>query len=658
MCGSMFGSMSDSTSNSTPDSTSTERHPSNLRAQVDALIAEGAFDLAVRRLAELWRRDPASGTASFVTSRIDELREKLRDNLSLAKFKLAILRSFTVEPIVPLLRAEAFAHGIDLEVYVGDFNTYVQDILDSQSSLYRFAPNAVVLAVRTDQAAPELWRDFASLTPEAAMQAAERVVRGYEQWIGAFRKNSQAALVVHSLERPSPPSLGVLDGQSEAGQSGLIRQINRELRHIAAGFRGVYSLDYDALVARHGSEHWHDERKWLTARLPIAAGYLLQMAREWMRFIVPLSGRTAKVLVVDLDNTLWGGVIGEDGMAGIKVGAEYPGAAYQALQRALLDLSRKGILLAVCSKNNLDDAMEALENHPGMLVRAKHFSAMRVNWTDKAQNLREIAQELKVGIDALAFLDDNPFEREQVRAALPEVTVIDLPKNPLEYASAVRNCAAFERLTLSSEDQQRTEMYAAQKQRAGAEQTFQSKEDFFRFLEQEAELEPVSDLTLARVAQLTQKTNQFNLTTRRYTEPQIAELFNRPEWHIFSIKVRDRFGDHGLVGVAIAHDEGEQCEVDAFLLSCRVIGRTVETALLAHLAESAAQRGRKRLVGWFLPTRKNAPARDFYEHHGFELQATSCEGSLWALDLKSSTLRVPDWITLKVTAEVTPGGKN
>lgn len=643
-------------SNSTTNSKLGERHPSNLRAEVDNLIAEGAFDLASRRMAELWRRDPGAGTASFVTSRLDELR----DNFALAKFRLAILRSFTVEPIVPLLRAEAFAYGIDLAVHVGDFNAYVQDILDSQSSLYRFAPNAVVLAVRTDQAAPELWRDFADLSPEAAQQAAERVVRGYEQWIATLRKHSPAALIVHSLEGPASPSLGVLDDQSEAGQSELIRHINRELRRIAGAFHGVYILDYDALVARHGSEHWHDERKWLTARLPIAAGYLLEMAREWMRFIVPLSGRTAKVLVVDLDNTLWGGVIGEDGMAGIQVGAEYPGAAYQALQRTLLDLSRKGILLATCSKNNFDDAMEALEKHPGMLVRAKHFASLRINWADKAQNLREIAQELNVGIDALAFLDDNSFEREQVRAALPDVTVIDLPHNPLGYASAVRNCAVFERLTLSSEDQQRTEMYAAQKQRLGSEQNFQSKEDFFRFLEQKAELEPVSDLTLARVAQLTQKTNQFNLTTRRYTEPQIAEMAKQPEWHIFSIRVRDRFGDHGLVGVAIAHDVGEQCEIDTFLLSCRVIGRTIETALLAHLAESATQRGHKQLVGWFLPTKRNAPARDFYEQHGFERHETNDAGSLWALDLKCSTLRCPDWIKLRVTElnEAKSGGTN
>jgi FkbH-like protein len=656
--------MSDSTSNSSHG----DRSPANLRVDIDRLISERTFDVALKRLADLWRRDPASGTASFVTTKLGELRDQAADPLPLAKFKLAILRSFTVEPIVPLLRAEALAYGIDLEIHVGDFNTYAQDILDEKSSLYRFAPNAVVLAVRADEAAPELWNGFADLSPEAVQQAADRAVRGYEQRVRTFRQHSQAALIVHSLERPAFPSLGLLDDQSESGQSGLIRKINRELRRIASETRGVYVLDYDALVARHGSRHWHDERKWQMARLPISANHLLDMAREWMRFVVPLSGRIAKVLVVDLDNTLWGGVIGEEGMAGIKVSAEYPGAAYQALQRALLDFSRKGILLAVCSKNNLDDALEAIDKHPGMLLRSRHFAAMRINWTDKAQNLREIALELNVGIDSLAFFDDNPFEREQVRAALPEVTVIDLPKNPLEYAATVRNCAVFERLALSAEDQQRTEMYAAEKQRSGAEQNFQSKEDFFRYLEQEAELEPVSELNLARIAQLTQKTNQFNLTTRRYTETEIAEMAKKPEWNIFSIRVRDRFGDHGLVGVAITHDEGEQCEVDTFLLSCRVIGRTVETALVAHLAESAAQRGRKQLFGWFLPTKKNAPARDFYEQHNFVREESDATGSRWTLDLKTSTLRCPEWIKLNVPMRNTPmlnmptetsvGGKN
>ncbi|MGC2245280.1 MAG: HAD-IIIC family phosphatase [Terriglobales bacterium] len=622
-----------------------DHNPPNRRAEVDQFIADGKFDRASSALRELWRRETNSATAAFIATRLDQLRDKL----PLTKFKLAILRSFTVEPILPLLRAEGFAYGIDLEVHVGDFNTYVQDIVDAQSSLYRFAPDAAILAVRAEDVAPDLSSKFADQSPEAAQQAADRVARGYEQWVNSFRQHSQSALIIHSLGRPTPASLGVLDSQSESGQSGLIRQINGELRRIAGAQRGVYILDYDALVARYGSEHWHDERKWQMARLPIAADHLLHMAREWMRFLVPIAGRTAKCLVVDLDNTLWGGIIGEDGMAGIKVSAEYPGAAFQTLHRALLDLSRKGILLAVCSKNNLDDAMEAIEKHPGMLLRAKDFAAMRINWGDKTQNLGEIAEELNIGIDSLAFLDDNPFEREQVRAALPEITVIDISSNPLEYAAAVRDCPVFERLTLSAEDQQRTAMYAEQRQRAGAEQSFHTKEDFFRYLEQEADLEPITDLTLARVAQLTQKTNQFNVTTRRYSETQIAEMSKQRGWNIFSIKVRDRFGDHGLVGVAITRDEGEQCEIDTFLLSCRVIGRTVETALLAHLAKSAAERGCRRLIGWFLPTKKNAPARDFYREHGFVQHQKDDRGTLWMLDLTSSTLSVPDWIKLNMT---------
>ncbi|MGA7687028.1 MAG: HAD-IIIC family phosphatase [Terriglobales bacterium] len=628
---------------------SDQHNPSNRRAEIDAHIANGSVERAAAALRELWRREPGSATASFVSSRLDQLRDKL----PVTKLKIAILRSFTVEPILSLLRAEAFAYGIDLEIHLGDFNTYVQEIVDAGSSLYRFAPNAVILAVRAEDVAPDLAREFADLSTEAAQQAAGRVARNYEQWVHSFRQHSQAALIIHSLERPAHPSLGVLDSQTETGQSGLIRQVNRELRRVAKEVRGVYVLDYDALLARYGSAHWHDERKWLMARLPIAADHLLHMACEWTRFLVPLAGRTCKALVVDLDNTLWGGVIGEDAMAGIKVGAEYPGAAFQALQRALLDLARRGILLAVCSKNNPDDALEAIEKHPGMLVRAKDFAAMRINWGDKSQNLREIGQELNIGIDALAFLDDNPFEREQIRAALPEVFVIDISGNPLEYAAAVRDCPVFERLSLSAEDQHRTVMYAEQRQRSDAAHSFQSKEDFFRYLEQEANLDPVTDLTLARVAQLTQKTNQFNTTTRRYSEAQIADLAKQPDWHIFSIKVRDRFGDHGLVGVAITRDLGEQCEIDVFLLSCRVIGRTVETALLAHLAKSAAERGCQRLIGWFLPTRKNAPARDFYQQHGFVLGETDDSGTLWVLDLKSSTLASPEWIKLNVAEAAT-----
>jgi FkbH-like protein len=613
---------------------------SNLRSEVDRLLEEAKWTSAAARLRDVWRAESSSASAAFVVSRL----EKLRDKISLLPFRVAILRSFTVEPIVPLLRAEAFYFGIDLSVHVGDFTAYAQEILDSESSLYRFAPNAVILAVETREIAPDLWQEYAHLSEEQANSAAQRAANSVQQCVQEFRGRSQASLIVHNFEQPARPTSGVLDSQRELSQAELVREINRHLVASASQMRGVYVLDYDALAARHGRLRWRDERKWLMARLPVAADQMIHLAREWLRFLVPLSGKSAKALVVDLDNTLWGGVIGEDRMTGIRLSAEYPGAAYQALQRALLALTYKGILVAICSKNNPDDAMEVLEKHPGMLLRPRHFAAMRISWNDKSQGLREIAAELNIGIDSLAFLDDNPFEREQVRRTLPEVMVIDLPADPLQYAAVVRDHPAFERLTLSAEDQQRTTFYAEQRERAQAEQKFQSKEDFYRFLEQEAEIAAVSPTTLARISQLTQKTNQFNVTTRRYAEEQISRMAEDPACEVLSIRLHDRFGDHGLVGVSITRDEGDTCEIDTFLLSCRVISRTVESALLAHLAEQAIARGCKRLEGWFLPTKKNAPARDFYKQHGFEIARQNGEGALWSLDLTKQQLASPEWV--------------
>jgi FkbH-like protein len=614
------------------------------RQEIDRCIAEADSRKAAVLLSQLWAAEPSSATAAFVVQRF----EQLRSHLSLHHFRVAILRSFTVEPVVPLLRAAAFSSGIDLAVQLSDFNAYVQAITDAQSSLYAFRPDAVILAVQTRDVAPDLWNNFGALSAEDSQKAFARVVSEFRSWIQAFRKQSAAHLIVHNLEQPASPSRGVLDQQLAPSQAEAIRTVNRELSAAAASFSGVYVLDYDGLVARHGREQWHDERKWLTVRLPIAAGHLGHLAAEWMRFLHPLSGKIAKALVVDLDNTLWGGVIGEDGMAGIRLGTEYPGVAFQELQRALLDLYQRGILLAVCSKNNLDDAMEALEKHPGMILRPAHFAAMRINWHDKAQNLREIAHELNIGIDALAFLDDNPIERQQVRSALPEVAVIDLPADPMSYARIVREFPMFERLTLSTEDLARGKMYLEQREREQLEQTLSSREDFYRSLKQEAEIASVTPATLARIAQLTNKTSQFNLTTRRYSEQQITDLAASPEWECYSIRVRDRFGDNGLVGVAILRTADSTCEIDTFLLSCRVIGRTVETAFLSFVVDRARSRGARHLQGWFLPTKKNAPARDFYANHGFTASSNNGNGTLWTLDLAENALPCPEWVNLQI----------
>ena len=610
------------------------------RKEIDGLIAAGDAAGAARLLARFWERDGGGGVAGFVASRY----EKLRSHLSLAPYRWAVLRSFTVEPVVPILRAAAFTRGIDLYTHIGDFNAYAQESLDPASPLYRFNPDAVVLAIQTRDLVPDLWRECARLSEAERAAVVEAALARFRGWVTGFRERSQAALIVHSLETPVMAAEGVLDAQAEPGQNESIARINRRLRALAREHRGVYILDYDALVARYGRETWGDERKWLTVRLPVASGHLHHLAAEWLRFLHPLTGKIAKCVAVDLDNTLWGGVIGEDGMTGIRLGQEYPGAAFQEVQRALLDLTRRGILLAVCSKNNEADAMDALSNHSGMLLRPRDFAATRINWNPKAQSLREIAAELNIGLDSVAFLDDNPVERLQVREEAPEAIVIELPEDPMRFAQAIRDCPYLERLSLSEEDRRRGELYASQRARAELQGSVTSKEDFYRSLEQVAEITTVSDSTLARVAQLTQKTNQFNLTTRRYTEQQIAAMAACSGWRVWALRVTDRYADNGLVGVAIAHMEGATCEIDTFLMSCRVIGRTVETALLAHLAADARARGARWLQGWFLPTKKNTPATDFYRDHGFAPTQENGDGVLWRLDLAEQQIVTPEWI--------------
>ena len=618
------------------------------RQQIDRAIDAGQYAAAVLELEALWRQSPSGAVAAFVVSRF----ETLRGRWPLVCRRLAILRSFTVEPIVPLLRALAFVGGIDLDIRLGDFGAYAQDILADAGWLQAFAPDAVILAVQARDIAPSLWNDFADLTGEQVERAADDAASALHRLIDAFRARHAAHLVVHNLQRPHTPARGIFDAQGGRGQADALMAVNAQLKAAAASHRNVYLLDYDGLVARHG-DHWHDARKWVTARLPIASQCLIHLAREWMKFLHPMSGRICKVAAVDLDNTLWGGVIGEEGPAGIKLDDGWPGAAYRSVQRALLDLHRRGILLAVCSKNNPAEALDALQNHPHMLLRPEHFAAIYANWNDKAANLQAIAKELNVGQDAVAFIDDNPVERQWVRQQLPQVTVIDLPEDPSQYSDIIRDAPVFQRLELTAEDQTRGELYAQQRQRARLQQQAGSLEDFYRSLQMRATVSPISEATVPRAAQLTQKTNQFNLTTRRYSEQQLAQALASPRTRGFTLQTADRFGDNGIVGVAVLvlQDDGA-CDIDVLLLSCRVIGRTLETAFLSALAAEARALGAARLTGDFLPTRKNAPCRDFYRQHEFTCVKEEADGTAkWELDLSAKLPACPPWIQLERTPE-------
>ena len=615
----------------------------HIRANIEALLKQKEWRKAHVQLGDLWRLEGKAATASYISSCYD----RIRDHLPMTTCKISLLRSMTLEPIIPILRSAASVDGIDLTIQIGQFNAYAQEILDPDSTVYSFDPGIAILAIQTRDILPEMCEAYSGLSRVEINTAIDRAVEELAVWIRTFRIRSKASLIVHNFERPAA-STGILESQLNDGQMAAIDRLNRELREICRQHRGVYVLDYEGLIARYGRDRWHDETKWLTMRMPFATDSMLRMASEWLKFIHPLTGMTCKVLAVDLDNTLWGGILGEDGSKNLQVGTEYPGAFYRSLQCVLLDLYHRGILLAVCSKNDPDEAMSALQNLPGMLLRPEHFAAFRVNWRDKDVNLREIAAELNVGIDAVAFLDDNPVERDRVRTSSPEVKVIALPDHPRGFAATVRDCPLFERLAQTAEDREHTSLYRGQHARQQLAQSAGSLEEFYKSLNQEITIAPVVPETIARVAQLTQKTNQFNVTTRRYSEQEIEEISSRAGWSIYSVRVKDRFGDNGVVGVAITRMEDDVCEIDTFLLSCRVIGRTIETAVLGYLADLSRIGGARFLQGWFTPTEKNTPVRNLYSSHKFQLTAIQGGATLWRLDLAEAEISQPEWI--RVTA--------
>jgi FkbH-like protein len=613
-----------------------------LQPILDAL-AGGEALRAIALLRALFQAQPTLANARVVTDAFQ--RPELAAEAT--PCRVWFLRSFTVEPIFPLLRASGLVHGLDVQARAGDFNAYAQEILDPKSPLYAYEPDVVFLAVQTRDLLPDVWDRFAELAPGEAEQRVTEATAQLGSLIKTLRSRSRAKVVIFDFAPPAWPSTGLLDAQLPGGQASLVARLNQALRDLSASEVGVHVLPFDALVARVGRDRFYDERKWLTVRLPLSAASLWPVAEACLRTLLPLTGKVRKAVVVDLDNTLWGGVVGEDGPQGIKIGAEYPGAAFRAFQRALLDLYERGVILAIASKNNTADAMEVLENHPGMLLRPHHFAAMRIDWNDKAQSLRAIAQELNIGVDSLVFVDDNPVERERVRSEVPEVYVIDLPAEPMDYAAALRGVPVLERVALSAEDRERGRLYVEQRERAALQQAAGSLEDFYRSLQMTVTVAPLGPETVTRVAQLTQKTNQFNLTTRRYDEPQIAQMMADPLWRVRTCGVRDRFGDNGLVGVVLSRADGDAVEIDTFLLSCRVIGRTVETSLLARVVAEARAAGARTVRGWFLPTKKNAPAKEFYASHGFRPVSEREDGGiLWELDLESATVENPPWIAI------------
>lgn len=524
--------------------------------------------------------------------------------------RVAFLSSYTVDPLARHIVERARKHDLEIETWVAPFDTWMQQLVNPKSELMTFVPDVTIIAVDVSRI-PDI-EDFVAT-------------------IKSFADIGSGKLIVHAC---LPEQTSVRDMQSQSNS----QRVNDRLRLLSSESDTVFFLDLDNVIRRAGVPI-SDPKMELLAAMKWSEAFLPHLADAHLSFLVPMAGKTRKVLVLDLDGTLWGGVIGEDGMNGIALGPQAPGNAYVAFQRAVKAVQERGIVLAVVSKNNPEDALAVIREHPSMVVRESDFVAMRINWDDKVTNMRSIADELNVGLDSFVFFDDDPGNRLLVEQEAPEILVVDVPADPARYVETLLRIPELEVLHLTDEDKTRTEKYTAERARTEAKQKAPDMNTFLRSLEMKVQIREDDTTQIPRLAQLTQKTNQFNVTTKRYTEEEMRRRVESSEYGVWSIRVVDRFGDNGIVGLAVVRQEKETHILDTFLLSCRVLGRGVEQALLASIISKAQTDHVKQIIGEFIPTAKNDPANTFFSDNSF----TQSSDGRWVYDV-TRPFPAPDWI--------------
>lgn len=541
-----------------------------------------------------------------------------------ATLRLSILSTFTAELLRPFLVVECHRLECPVKPWFGPFGQLEQQVLDDASSLWQSTPDVLWIAVRLDDVDRHLVHDSAAIGPNATAARLAAVRTRLVQMAQSVRQRSRASILVSNLSPGSAHTAGVFDASDPNGFVHLLAECNRQLARDLAQVPDAHVFDFAGTMALAGTARWTDPKLWYMARGACSADSMIPLAKALARSVRALVRPASKCLVLDLDNTLWGGVLGDDGADGVKLGDDYPGNVFKDFQAALLGLRRRGFLLAIASKNDEHVVLEMLDKHPEMLLKREHFACICANWDAKPGNLRTIAQTLNIGLDSLVFIDDNPVERAAVQAELPMVHVVDLPADPLGYLSALTEVAVLDRPRLLAEDRQRAEMVAhdAERQQIAGQAT--SVEEFLQSLQMVAQVGTCDGQTLERIHQLINKTNQFNLTTRRHNLSDVRALMDSPDAEVAWLRLADRYGDLGLVCVGIVQRKDETTwEIDTLLMSCRVMGRQVEDAFLSYLAELVRRQGATRLQGVFIPTPKNSPVRDFFAKRGF----TSLGGS-------------------------------
>jgi FkbH-like protein len=583
----------------------------------------------------------ANARLNFVlTNALDETIRRILpagpETLPTKKIRLAILGSSTLTHLLPGIRAAGLRRGIWIDTYENEYGQYLQELSETDSPLHEFKPTAILIALDAYHLTAGVTAGMDAETAEAALT--EKLDGIKEVWRlarDAFRCPiiQQAVLPVHL------PTLGNNEHRLPGSRAWFVTRLNTAVREMAEQ-DGVDILAVDDRAARDGIAKWHDTALWHRSKQevsPTASPLYGDLVGRWL---AAKQGRSFKCLVLDLDNTVWGGVIGDDGMEGIALGQGSPlGEAYTAFQEYARELSRRGVILAVCSKNDEANALEPFEKHPDMVLKRADIASFVANWQNKADNIRAIAEELNIGLDALCFIDDNPFERNLVRQELPMVAVPEVSDDPTDYPVALADGGYFEGLAVTDEDRERTFLYQGNKARDALKAAVTDLPSYLRGLEMQLVWKRFDRIGMQRIVQLTNKSNQFNLTTRRYTDEDIIAVMADPDAFGLQLRLTDRFGDNGIIAIIIGRlQDNKDLYVDTWLMSCRVLGRQVEPTTLNLIAQEAAKLGARRVVGEYIPTKKNAMVKDHYARLGFAVMETSeAGGNRNILDLAAFT---------------------
>ena len=527
--------------------------------------------------------------------------------------RFALLGDCATQLLATAIRGYALEMNLPLHVFEADYDQIDAQLMDTGSEFYAFAPETVLLYRCTEK----LYERFVRTPLDARAAFAETEIEKIRAEWARVQHGTKADILFFAF---LPTDDGVFGSYALREGSAFpyqLLKLNYLLAEAAREAGNVRLIDLEPIRAHMGCDAFHDPKLYAIAKMPISTQALSAVASRVVDAILARKGRFHKCAIVDLDNTLWGGVIGDDGLEGIQIGELGQGHAFTEFQTWLKELKNRGVMLAVCSKNDEANAKEPFLRHPEMVLKLDDFSAFVANWEDKASNIRRIQKELNIGLDSMVFFDDNPFERNLVRTMLPEVEAPELPEDPAEYTAFARMQNLFDTNSYSDEDRVRTERYLAEKSRTELSAGIDNYDDYLKALGMKAVCAPFDAFHIPRIAQLTQRSNQFNLRTVRYSEQEIEEIAANPRYVTRYYTLRDRFGEHGLIAVVILEKRENELFVNEWLMSCRVLKRGMEQFIADSILRAAREAGVARVVGEYIPTPKNAMVKDLYASMGF-----------------------------------------